>query len=179
MKTEYELHLAKKQMDVYRDQVVPHDLAMQRRFDESVRLVLKSDYLGPVITSAEDFAPQIRQGSTITGAAVESLSFVLMDIASMLAASKGIGHHPGFLVHDSPREADLDIDPYHSLLSELACITNELGGEDDAPFQYIVTTTTEPPADAEYLVRLSLAAYPQEKMLWGQLLKDSSPLLEI
>ena len=84
-----------------------------------------------------------------------------MDIAAMLAASKGIGHHPGFLVHDSPREADLDIDPYHSLFIELAALTEENGGKDGAPFQYIITTTTD----------------PEEMMLFRKQLKNKGPLM--
>lgn len=177
-KIDSEIHHAKNQLDFYRDQSAKKDQGLQKLFDEIVRRILKADYSGSVITSAEDFAPQIQQGSAIAGAAVESLSFVLMDITSMLAASKGIGHHPGFLVHDSPREADLDIDPYHSLFTEMAALTKENGGKDNAPFQYIITTTTEPPVELDDFIRLSLAAHPEKMMLFGQRLKDKNTLLE-
>ncbi|HZF60972.1 MAG TPA: hypothetical protein VEZ52_05045 [Desulfovibrio sp.] len=175
-KLDSEIHHARNQLEFYRDQSAKKDQGVQKLFDEIVRRILKADYSGSVITSADGFAPQIRQGSTITGAAVESLSFVLMDIASMLASSRGIGQHPGFLIHDSPREADLDIGPYNSLLTELAMITTEKGGEDCAPFQYIITTTTPPPDALNPLVRLALAAYPEEEMLFRQRLKREMPL---
>lgn len=172
-KIDSEIHHAKNQLEYYQAQSAKKDQGLQSLFDEIVRRVLKADYSGSVITSAEDFTPQIRQGSAISGAAVESLSFVLMDIVSMLSASRGMGHHPGFLMHDSPREADLDIAPYHSLFTELAAITDETGGKDNAPFQYIITTTTEPPKELAELTRLSLAAHPEEMMLFAQRLENN------
>ena len=176
-KIDSEIHYAKNQLDFYRDQSTKKDQELQKLFDELVRRILKADYSGSVTTSAVNFTPQIRQGSAIAGAAVESLSFLLMDIASMLAASRGIGYHPGFLVHDSPREADLDIGPYHSLFTEMAALTKENGGKDSAPFQYIITTTTEPPAELNDLIRLSLAAYPEEMMLFRQRLGNKGALI--
>jgi len=173
-----EILRAKDQLDFYRVQSTQKDLDLQNFFDEIVRRVLKANYSGSVTVSADGFTPQIRQGNAIAGAAVESLSFVLMDITSMLAPSKGIGQHPGFLVHDSPREADLDIGPYHSLLTELAAITAESGGEEHAPFQYIVTTTTEPPKNLEAYVKLSLAAYPEDRMLFKERLEEKNLLIE-
>ena len=176
-KIDSEIHYAKNQLDFYREQSAKKGQELQKFFDELVRRILKADYSGSITTSAVDFTPQIQQGSAIAGAAVESLSFLLMDITSMLAASRGIGHHPGFLVHDSPREADLDIGPYHSLFTEMATLTKENGGKDSAPFQYIITTTTEPPAELNDLIRLSLAAYPEEMMLFRQRLRNMGALI--
>ena len=176
-KIDSEIHYAKNQLDFYREQSAKKGQELQKLFDELVRRILKADYSGSITTSAVDFTPQIQQGSAIAGAAVESLSFLLMDITSMLAASRGIGYPPGFLVHDSPREADLDIGPYHSLFTEMATLTKENGGKDSAPFQYIITTTTEPPAELNDLIRLSLAAYPEEMMLFRQRLRNMGALI--
>lgn len=95
-KIDSEIHYAKNQLDFYREQSAKKGQELQKLFDELVRRILKADYSGSITTSAVDFTPQIQQGSAIAGAAVESLSFLLMDITSMLAASRGIGHHPGF-----------------------------------------------------------------------------------
>jgi len=46
---------------------------------------------------------------------------------------------PAFLVHDSPREADLGEAIYHRLF-RLVRSFERLG--DDPPFQYIITTTS-------------------------------------
>ena len=81
-------------------------------------------------------------------------------------------------MHDSPREADLDIGPYHSLFTEMAALTKENGGKDNAPFQYIITTTTEPPTELNDLIRLSLAAYPKEMMLFRQRLENRGALIK-
>lgn len=179
-KNDSEIFYAKTRLEFYRDQSAKKDHGLQELFNEIVCRVLKADYSGSVIASAEDFIPQIRQGSVLAGAAVESLSFILMDVASMLAASKGIGYHPGFLVHDSPREADLDIATYHSLFTEMAGLARENGGKERAPFQYIITTTTEPPPELNEMICLSLAAHPEEKMLFCQKLERGiTPLLSI
>lgn len=51
---------------------------------------------------------------------------------------------PAFLLHDSPREADLGLALYHSLFH----LVHELEEFGSAPlFQYIVTTTTPPPQE--------------------------------
>lgn len=176
-KIESEINETKQQMAAFQNQIATKDAALKTLFDEIVRRVLKDGHSGSVITSADGFMPQIiRKGNVIEGTTGEIFSFVLMDIASMLAPSKGIGHHPGFLLHDSPREADLDIGVYHSIFTELAAIAEESGGIDQAPFQYIVTTTTKPPASLDDLIRLTLAAYPESEMLLKQILSVSSLL---
>jgi hypothetical protein len=164
------------QLKFYQDQSAKNDAGLQKIFNELVKKVLKADYTGEIDTSADNFSPQVCQRGAISGAAIESLSFVLLDIAAMLAASEGIGRHPGFLVHDSPREADLDIYPYHSLFTELAKISDDAGGEERAPFQYIITTTTEPPKGLEKFVRLELSAFPETEILFRQQLRETTPL---
>lgn len=80
------------------------------------------------------------------GAALSVMTAVLaFDIACLAAGLRGIGHHPRFLMHDSPREGDME----PPLFSRLFEVVHELeinsGGRERAGFQYIVTTTTEPP----------------------------------
>lgn len=177
-KLDAEIFHAKNQLDFYRGQSSKKNENIQKLFDELVQRVLKANYSGRLDTSAETFLPQILHGNVNDGAAIESLSFTLMDIAAALGLSMGIGWHPGFLLHDSPREADLSIGAYYSLLTELALITQENGGEESAPFQYIITTTTEPPKELCDYVRLSLAAYPAEEMLLKQQIEKQAELFE-
>lgn len=87
-KIDSEIHYAKNQLDFYREQSAKKGQELQKLFDELVRRILKADYSGSITTSAVDFTPQIQQGSAIAGAAVESLSFLLMDITSMLGRFK-------------------------------------------------------------------------------------------
>jgi predicted transcriptional regulator of viral defense system len=57
----------------------------------------------------------------------------------------GNGHHPRFLIHDSPREADMADNIYAGLFE--AAIALEQACESEPSFQYIVTTTAEPPLE--------------------------------
>jgi hypothetical protein len=91
-----------------------------------------------------------------------------------LASIQGIGEHPRFLLHDSPREGDLDRMLYEGFLATLHGIHTALGGDDEAPFQYIVTTTTTPPKKEPDLVRMKLCSWPREKMLFGRTLGRNS-----
>jgi hypothetical protein len=73
---------------------------------------------------------------------MESLKAIIFDIATLLMGIEGKTALPTFLVHDSPREADLGLSLYHKLFRFMAQLES-LG--DAPPFQYIITTTTEPP----------------------------------
>lgn len=96
-----------------------------------------------------------------------------MTRTAMLASNRGIGDHPHFLLHDRPREGDLDRMLYEGFLSTLHDIHIALGGEDEAPFQYIVTTTTTPPKKEPDLVRMQLCSWPRGRMLFGRTLGGS------
>lgn len=81
------------------------------------------------------------------GAALSVMTSVLaFDVTCLAASVYGLGHHPRFLMHDSPREGDME----GPLFRRLFEIVHELEAQFDDPgcvsFQYIVTTTSEPPA---------------------------------
>jgi len=92
----------------------------------------------------------------------------------MLASIRGIGAHPRFLLHDSPREGNLDRMLYEGFLGTLHDIHTALGGQDEAPFQYIVTTTTTPVKTVQDIVRMQLCAWPRERMLFQRSLGGQS-----
>jgi len=72
-------------------------------------------------------------------------SVLSFDVTCLAAIVYGLGHHPRFLMHDSPREGDME----GPLFRRLFEIVHELEKKFDPPgcasFQYIVTTTSEPP----------------------------------
>ena len=84
----------------------------------------------------------------MSGEAVETLAILLADVSSVLfnCVSKE-ANLPGFLLHDSPREADLGLRLYRSFISFIAKLEAAFGGADNCPFQYILTTTSPPPRD--------------------------------
>lgn len=99
-------------------------------------------------------------------AALDSWRIVAFDLAVLHMAIEGKAHLPPFLLHDSPREADLDQRLYDRLF-------HLLGGWERAGkspcFQYIVTTTTAPPDTVrnDPAVILEMRSTPAEKRLFG------------
>jgi hypothetical protein len=127
---------------------------------------ISPEYSGEIIISADEVEFEIRRKAAIGGEAVESLAVVLADICGLLASTEGAANHPGFLMHDSPREADLGAGLYHRVLSLMVRAHSVLGGDDNAPFQYIMTTTTPPPDDARPVIRLHLSDEDEAQLLF-------------
>lgn len=102
-----------------------------------------SAVLGADSESKLELAGQtLRADVQVGGMAMESLKAITFDVATLLMGIEGKTALPTFLVHDSPREADLGLSLYHKLFRFMARL--EALGE-APPFQYIITTTTEPP----------------------------------
>ncbi len=80
----------------------------------------------------------------VGGMAMESLKAIAFDLAALLMSIEGRTMQPAFLVHDSPREADLGEAIYHRLFHLMRSIEKL---SDAPPFQYIITTTSRPPDD--------------------------------
>jgi hypothetical protein len=101
----------------------------------------------------------------VSTAALDSLKIVAFDLAALHMAVEEKADLPAFLVHDSPREADLDGQLYERLFSLLY----QWEESSAAPcFQYIVTTTTAPPRDlqSERHVRLQMSSTPPTMRLF-------------
>lgn len=141
-------------------------------YDHLIKRILSNSYSGKLKLPKGELKFLIEEKTGLSGEAVETLALALADVAAMMCANKGIGVHPGFLIHDSPREADLDWHIYNQYLREMWAITNEFGGKTKAPFQYIVTTTSRPPDNLREAIVLQIKAYPETEMLFRRLLKN-------
>ncbi|HBA85733.1 MAG TPA: hypothetical protein DCZ95_16750 [Verrucomicrobia bacterium] len=118
-------------------------------FSMCVRSVIRAPgYDGKVDFTNRELNFQLSNGTAMSGEAVETLAILLADMSSVLfnCVSKG-SNLPGFLLHDSPREADLGLRLYRSFISFIAELEKVFGGADQCPFQYILTTTSPPPRD--------------------------------
>lgn len=142
-------------------------------FDALVKEVVGETFRGNLRISEEDLAFEITEDEGLHSEAVDTLANILADTTAMLASIQGIGEHPRFLLHDSPREGDLDRMLYEEFLRTLHARHTALGGQDEAPFQYIVTTTTTPPNMEPDLVRMQLCSWPRERMLFGRTFGES------
>jgi len=131
-------------------------------FSGSVRSVLQSGtYDGRVNFNNRELAFLITHGPAMSGEAVETLSVLLADVASLVFTTVSEkSHFPGFLLHDSPREADLGGRIYRSFIRFIASLQESCGGAANCSFQYILTTTTAPPKElqAEETVKMKLDA---------------------
>lgn len=86
------------------------------------------------------------------------LEILAGDIACLLDSTKEQSFHPGFLLHDSPREAEMSESMLWALLDHVA------SSESDS-FQYIVTTSTEPADAFKPFVRLRLSSNSDDELL--------------
>lgn len=86
------------------------------------------------------------------------LEILAGDIACLLDSSTAQSFHPGFLLHDSPREAEMSEAILWSLLGHVAS-----SGSDS--FQYIVTTSTEPTEAFKPFERLRLSSDNEDGLL--------------
>jgi hypothetical protein len=90
-------------------------------------------------------------GKDLTSAAVTALQIFCFDIAAMTFSCRGRGFHPRFLIHDSPREADMGEAPYGRIFDHI--IEQATANPN---FQHIITTTSNPPEEYQKLPYLRL-----------------------
>jgi hypothetical protein len=155
-----------------------HEQALERlstRFSEVVQALLGSRVRGLVGVSGGELVLQILEHGERDGAAMETLKVLAFDLATLSLRIEGHGHVPGFLIHDGPREADMDEHIYERLFLfaedlERAPRGATPQGPREAAFQYIVTTTAAPPSrlrEAPWLLQPLLDASIPERRLLG------------
>lgn len=115
--------------------------------------VLESENRGTVRFQAEDVKLELDY-SDLTSTALTTLKILVFDLAALLASARQSAQHPGFLLHDSPREADLTAAIYRRIfdISKAEEVNNT-----EAPVQYIITTTEPPP---EHLNQMPWLVHP-------------------
>lgn len=111
-----------------------------------------------VVLDGRDSAP---------GEALTSEAALALDLACLSASVCGLGFLPRFVIHDSPREADLELHMYARLFDFVASLERSFA--DRLPsFQYIVTTTTPPPDEVRRkpFLRLTLDGRTTDGLLF-------------
>lgn len=113
-------------------------------FEDIIQAVLGDDVNATFIPHAQNIELRVECHGERTSAATETVKILCMDIAAMLLSAEGFGHHPRFLIHDSPREADLANDIYQRFFLYMEEL--EKAFPNAAPnYQHIITTTEPPP----------------------------------
>lgn len=115
---------------------------------------LAKELLGAEVNAKVEFVgksidPTVEFHGRLDSAALETVRLLAFDLTAMTSSIIGSGHHPRFLMHDSPREADLSQGIYQSIFFFAQRLVKEAGGADNASFQYIITTTEPPPGSQQ------------------------------
>lgn len=133
-------------------------------FDAILRELVPSDIEGDAKLDGNGLTLTVKLDGERSTAAIDSLKVVVFDLAVLALTMEGHTRLPGFLLHDSPREADLG----RSIYDRLFEFAKKLEGFGPSPlFQYIITTTTEPPGEfhADPWLRLEVHGAPAEERL--------------
>jgi uncharacterized protein YydD (DUF2326 family) len=130
----------------------------RKSFEAIVKAVLSSDYVGTVKPSLDEINFTIRRRHSLAGEAFQTLTILIADLALLITGATRGAKHPCFLIHDSPREADLGINIYRHFINTADRLCDELKSGPEVPFQYIITTTTPPtdPSKSEPVAILKL-----------------------
>jgi hypothetical protein len=117
----------------------------QKRLDELMNALVQNlfsdDTIGSFVIRDEYYPFQL---SVNGGEAYYVLEVLLGDLVCLLDSTDPGSVFPGLLIHDCPREADMSPALYEKLLALMQQIEQQAYAG-DAPFQYIVTTTSPPP----------------------------------
>ncbi len=133
---------------------------------------LAKELLGDKVTGEvklkKGIEPDLKYHGRRKSAALNLSKLLAFDLTCMaLAMTSERVKHPRFIIHDSPREADLAIGIYHALFRTARMLEQACDGE--PAFQYIVTTTEAPPEEfknGKWLLRPVLdASVPEHRFL--------------
>lgn len=137
------------------------------KFSNIIRRLVNENAKGAVTLNGDRLQLTVDVDGDRRTAAIESLKVLTFDLACLCLSVEGMTRVPAFLVHDSPREADLGL----SIYDELFRLIRELEELTEKPaFQYIVTTTTAPPDDLRHdpWLRLTLKGTPGSERLMAR-----------
>lgn len=115
-------------------------------FDAIIGEIVGPNAGGKVTLDGNGLKLSVELGGDRSTAAIDSLKVIAFDLAVMCMSIEGDTRLPAFLIHDSPREADLGLSVYHRLFHLVRYL--ESAGSQPL-FQYIVTTTTRPPEEMQ------------------------------
>jgi hypothetical protein len=139
----------KQRLDAHFKEHTPTEQFVSDLFADVVRAVMGSQVKASAQLSERGILLKAERNGDLHGAALETIKVLAFDIAAMASSIEGKGHHPRFLVHDGPREADMSRVIYERFFLYAKKLEESTGGKQSASFQYIITTTTPPPKEMQ------------------------------
>lgn len=101
---------------------------LSEKFDPIVRRLVGPEAQGRIILTGNGLELTVSMGGDRSTAAIDSLKVLAFDLSALCLSIEGATRVPAFLVHDSPREADLGLLIYHRLF-QLARGLEAVGGQ--------------------------------------------------
>lgn len=161
--------------DSYKEQKRIRDLQIsalkdfERYFDQIAKHILGKDIRGILSVRKRCLNLEVWDRGPLTSAAIETIKVLALDFAALWYAIEGKGFYPGFLIHDGPREADMDPWMYRRLFTFIQKLEAAYPTKESAAFQYIITTTEPPPKEFQqepWLIQPPLSArHPEDRLL--------------
>jgi hypothetical protein len=109
-----------------------------------VRILIDDAARGDVKVRPDTLELELNLGGERRTPAIGIAKILAFDLAALCVAMEDQANLPAFMIHDSPREADLGLSIYHGLFE----LVRQLHTANSKPiFQYIITTTTPPPEE--------------------------------
>jgi hypothetical protein len=166
-KLEDALQGTREQLRGFEDKQAKAIGAVSQKFSAIIRRLLGDDAKGFVRLTGKGLEIAVEAGGDRRTAAIQSLKVLAFDLACLCLSIEGRTRIPAFLIHDSPREADLGQTIYDKHFRLLRELEEELAG---GTFQYLITTTTRPPLDINKgpWQRLVLRGAPGRERLLGR-----------
>lgn len=117
-------------------------------YEQILQEIFGPDASGRIQVDGNGLQPLPDKKLAPAGAALSVMTSVLaFDVSCLAASAYGLGQHPRFLMHDSPREGDMEGPLFRRLFEIVHELESQFTDAKDVSFQYIVTTTSEPPAN--------------------------------
>ncbi|MEJ0089159.1 MAG: hypothetical protein WDM80_05330 [Limisphaerales bacterium] len=117
-------------------------------FGRVSRAILGDDVTGLIRFRGRQMRPTLIHEIDLTSAALETLKIICFDLTALVSGVEGRGGHPRFLIHDGPREADMDAELYQRIFLLIAELETSFK-RNPLSFQYIITTTEPPPPELQ------------------------------
>lgn len=153
-----------------RQQITQRRETLSGHFDRTLKALAGSTAGGQIAIDGRGIFPRPNDAVGAAGEAMGTSTTVLgFDLACLAASISGLGHHPRFLIHDSPREADMEQAMYDAIFRLAVELESIFEGRPPS-FQYVVTTTTPPPDDlpVDDAVRLNIDGRSDDSLLLRQ-----------
>jgi hypothetical protein len=154
-KLDHDIEQSKKRQETMQKRRKRQIADFSSLYESSLKAVLGGGIEGACHFTREEIDLRAEYHGELSSAAIDTLKTIAFDIAALRSGIEEQSRHPGFLLLDSPREADMHPTPYRKIfhhLKDLESLAKE------PPFQVIITTTEPPPpvlqAAPELILRL-------------------------